>query len=258
MEFGYSSYNLNIGPIICSLYSGTKFTYKIISFIDKILSVTLLFDGEIDEDSKKLIPYFSIKNKIPSSEPINLYFTVPDESFSSKNNKYKLKGHLEIKIEESEIEPLLIEFSFNVILLPLEIYLISNNGDLFWDENKFSMNKNNFKENDIFGFRYFIRNFYENYSSFNKNISLKSLGKNEVDNKPIIRQDNIEKNNFNIELPKIFKKQELFEGLLKIYFNNKIYIPIELNGKIKKPDFKVFYFDPVCDQIEENLAHIYI
>ena len=79
LQFGYSSYNLTIGPIITSFYSGTKFIYNIVSFVDKILKVNLLFDEEkIDEDSKELISYFSIKSKIPSTEPIPIYFTVPN------------------------------------------------------------------------------------------------------------------------------------------------------------------------------------
>ena len=62
LQFGYTSYNLNIGPIICSLYAGKKFVYNIISFVDKSLTAKLEFDEEkIDEDSKKLIPFFSIK-----------------------------------------------------------------------------------------------------------------------------------------------------------------------------------------------------
>ena len=35
LKFGYNLYVLNIGPIITSFYFGRKFTYNIISFLDK-------------------------------------------------------------------------------------------------------------------------------------------------------------------------------------------------------------------------------
>ena len=35
-------------------------------------------------------------------------------------------------------------------------------------------------------------------------------------------------------------------------------IPLELGGKIKKPEFKIFYFDPINNNIEENIAHVYL
>ena len=146
-----------------------------------------------------MISCFSIKSKIPSAQPIPLTFTVPNIPISSKNKQYILKGHLEIKVEESEIEPLLIEFTFNIILLPLEIYFMSHNGELFWDENKLSLKFNSFKEGNNFGFQYIFRNFNDDdYSFLNKNYSLKSMEKNEVDNKPLIKQDDSYKNIINI------------------------------------------------------------
>lgn len=146
--------------------------------MDKILTVNLLFDEEkIDEDSKELISYFSIKSKIPSTEPIPIYFTVPNSPPSLKNNTYALKGKLNIKVESSDIEPLDIEFTFNVILLPLEIVFISQsaNGSMFWDENKLSLKIDSFKEGKAFDFQYNIRNFSEDYLFLINNYSLKSI-----------------------------------------------------------------------------------
>ena len=131
LQFGYNSYNLNIGPIITSFYSGAKYTYNIVSFVDKTLSAKLVFDKEkIDENSKELINCFSIKSKINSNELISIYFKFPS---SFKNKKNVLTGKLEIEIEEigTKIKPISIDFTFNVFLLPLEIYFKSNNGPLF-------------------------------------------------------------------------------------------------------------------------------
>jgi len=44
LQFGYKLYELNIGPIITSFYSGTKFIYSIVSFVDKHLSAKLIYD----------------------------------------------------------------------------------------------------------------------------------------------------------------------------------------------------------------------
>ena len=134
LKFGYNSYILNIGPIITSFYFGTKFTYNIISFVDKPLSSKLIFDKEnMDEESIKLIKYFSIKQKTLPNEYIQIYFDVP-KIYTKKN--CILKGHLEIKIEDIKLEPILVEFQFNVILLPFEIYFKIKNGRMFWNKNK--------------------------------------------------------------------------------------------------------------------------
>lgn len=110
-----------------------------------------------------------------------------------KNNTYALKGKLNIKVESSDIEPLDIEFTFNVILLPLEIVFISQsaNGSMFWDENKLSLKIDSFKEGKAFDFQYIIRNFSEDYLFLINNYSLKSIWKNEVINKPIIIQKKV-------------------------------------------------------------------
>ena len=256
LQFGYSSYNLTIGPIITSFYTGTKYTYNIVSFVDKILLCKIKFDEEkIDEDSKALIPYLSIKSKIPASEPIPIYFIVPS---LPKSRNHVLKGHIEIKIDESDIEPLLVEFTFNIILLPLEIYFTSKNSSLFWDENRLCLKRNIFKEKESFVFDYLIRNYNEDISFLNQNYSLKSTPKNEVDNKPIIIQDKKNKNIIEIQMPSINKKQELLDGLFKLHFTNNMHIPLELSGKIKKPEFKIFYYNLIYDMIEENAANIFV
>ena len=257
LQFGYNSYILNIGPIITSFYSGAKFTYNIVSFVDKNLSAKLIFDKDkIDENSKELIDCFSIKSKINSNELISIYFKVPP---SFKNKKNILIGKLEIKIEEidTKIKPISIDFTFNVILLPLEIYFQSNNGPLFWDENKLVLYNSNFSEGEILGFEYSIRNFDENLSFLNNNYSLKSIMKNDTENPPDIIQD-INNNTYKIKIPNIKRKQEFLEGLFKIHFSNNMTIPLELSGKIKKTDFNVFYYNPIYDDIEEFKSTVFL
>ena len=253
LKFGYSSYNLTIGPIIASLYQGTKFTYNIISFVDKNLNCKLIFDKEkIDEDSKKLIPLITIKSKVSPLEPISIYFKVP---FPTKRKKFNLNGHLEIKIDNSEIEPVSIDFNFNVILLPLEIYIISENYGVSFKENKLYLKNDIFKENEIINFKYIIRNFHEDFSILGYDFSLENLNKNEVENKPIVAKD---KNNLHINIPYISKKEEVLNDLLKVYFTNKLNIPLELDGKINKVRFRVFYYNRIKNIIEEDNANIYV
>ena len=59
-------------------------------------------------------------------------------------------------------------------------------------------------------------------------------------------------------MPPIDKKQEIIEGLFRLYFTNTMSIPLELSGKIKKAEFKVFYYNLILNTIEENLGNIYI
>ena len=174
LQFGYKSYNLNIGPIIASLFTGEKFTFNIVSFVDKNLIAKLVFKkGKIDEESKELMDCFSIKSIIPSTDPISIYFKVPSSFINKKN---KLKGKLEIQIEEtdSKIKLISIYFEFNVILLPLKIYFKSYNGKLFWDVNRLVLINNIFSEHEKLRFEYIIRNYFDNFEFLNKYYSILS------------------------------------------------------------------------------------
>jgi len=256
LQFGYNLYELNIGPIITSFYTGARFIYSIVSFVDKNLSAKLIYDEEkMDEETKKLIPYFTIKQKIFSSEEIKISFTVPN---IKKKVVKTLFGHLEIKVEEGEIEPISINFKFNVILIPLEIYFISKNGELFWNENRLALKNNTFSEDELLGFEYKIKNFNEIKGFLNNNYSLRSVGKNEVENNPIVIQEVDNLNNYIIQIPQISKKQEFLECLLKLYFTNNMTIPLELSGKIKKTEFKVYYMNNFKYTIEEQQATLFL
>ena len=256
LQFGYSCYNLTIGPIINSFYAGEKYVFNIISFVDRNLTCELIFEEEkIDNDSKILIPYFLKKSQILSKEPIPIVFTVPSKC---QNKKYTLKGHLEINVEESEIKPLLIQFTFNVIFVPLEIYFISENRALTWNEDKLSFKNNSFTENDIIKFKYIIRNYYEDYTFLKGNYYLKSQKNNEVYKNPEIMPDEKKNNIFNIIFPHVKKKSELLSGLLKLNFTNEMAIPLELSGPLKKAEFKVFYYNFFLSQIDEDKTDIYI
>ena len=91
----------------------------------------------------------------------------------------------------------------------------------------------------------------------NKNYNLKSLEKNEIDEKPRIVQEN--KNEYSITLPSVNKKLVYLEGLFKLYFTNTMNIPLEISGNIKKNEFKVFFYDPIWNKAEENnKPYIYI
>ena len=256
LQFGYSCYNLTIGPIISSFYEGEKFVYNIISFVNKNLTCELIFEEEkMDDDSRKLIPYFSKKSQIPSTEPIPIIFNVPSKC---ENKKYTLKGHLEIKTEDNEIKPLLIQFTFNVIFIPLEVYFISENRALTWNEDKLCFKNNSFTENDIIKFKYIIRNYYEDYSFLKGNYYLKSQKQNQVDKNPDIIYEERKNNIFSIKFPLIKKKQELLSGLFNLNFTNDMIIPLELSGPLKKAEFKVFYYNFFLSQIDQDKTDIYI
>lgn len=61
-------------------------------------------------------------------------------------------------------------------------------------------------------------------------------------------------------MPKIEKEKntQYLEGSLKLFFTNKMSIPLEISGNIKKTEFKVFYYDQVYNKIEEKKANVYI
>jgi len=61
-----------------------------------------------------------------------------------------------------------------------------------------------------------------------------------------------------MQMPNIKKRQEFIDGLLKLYFTNKMNIPLELSGKIRKPEFKIFYYDLIYNKIDENSAQVYV
>jgi len=107
-------------------------------------------------------------------------------------------------------------------------------------------------------FNYIIRNFEEDISFLKENYSLRSIGKNEVNGKPIITQDKFKKNFYRIQMPLIKANQEFINGLFKLYFTDTINIPLELSGKIRKPEYKVLYYNSITDIIEENVANVYV
>ena len=256
LQFGHSDYNLKIGPIITCFYSGTKLNYNIVSFVNDVLLVKLIFNKEeLDDDSIMLIQSFNIKPEFAPTEPISIIFTVPE---SSTKKEYKLRGHLEIKTKDVKIEPLLVEFEFNVILLPLEIYLISKNGnELFWNKDRLCFKKNSFIEKENIEIQYIIRNFNKS-DYFLGNYCLKNLDKNEVEEEPTITQNDKGRDLINIKLPKISGEKQFLHGLFKLYFTNKMSIPIEFKAYIKKPLFKVYYYDELFNTIIEENAKIYI
>ena len=103
-----------------------------------------------------------------------------------------IKRSFRNKIEDIKIEPISVEFQFNIILLPFEIYFKIKNGRMFWNHNKLIIEKNIFKEGELLEFEYFIQN--QKYEGeeflklFNNNFSLKSLYNNEVSEQPKITQ----------------------------------------------------------------------
>ena len=255
LKFGYSSYNLTIGPIITSLYKGQKFIYRINSFVNKILSCKIIFDQEnIDENSKKIIPFISVKDEIPCLEPISIIFTVP----SLSNGNRILKGYLEIKVIGSEIEPLKVNFTFKIILLPLEIYFKSDNYSLYLEENILCLKNDFFKEKEILTFNYNIRNFEEDISLLNDNYTLENMLKYQNGKIPEIMKDISKKNSVAIKMPYINRAQENFDCLFNVYFTNKFSIPLKIKGKINKLRFDIFYYNTILDKVEVNKANIYI
>ncbi len=137
---------------------------------------------------------------------------------------------------------------------------------MFWNENKLILEKNIFNEGELLEFEYFIKN--QKYEGdeflklFNNNFSLKSLDNNEVIEQPKITQKKY--NSYIIQIPSNLKKEDYLQGLLTFYFTDKISVPIELNSKIQKYSFKVFYYDWVkgevlnIDEIKSGCIPIYI
>ena len=54
-----------------------------------------------------------------------------------------------MKINGSEIEPLSVNFTFDVSLLPLEIIFINLTESMLWDDNKLLLKSNCIEEKDI-------------------------------------------------------------------------------------------------------------
>lgn len=84
--------------------------------------------------------------KILQNYPIQISFTIPDVQTKIE---YKLKGILKLPVFIFMIEPVFIPFNVKVLLLPQGIYIKSNNGKLFWKENRLILNKEYYKEYKI-------------------------------------------------------------------------------------------------------------
>ena len=101
--------------------------------------------------------------KILRNYPIQISFTIPDVQTKIE---YKLKGTLKLSVFNSKFESVFIQFIVKVLYLPQKIYIKSNNGKLYWKENRLILNKEYYKEYKIFNIGNLILKIFKRMINF--------------------------------------------------------------------------------------------
>ena len=261
IETSYETFDFNLGKIIPSLYGHSIYSINIISFVSKELKAEIIKDSITNKD---YLNSFSISNLIRKNNPIIIKFIVPDKKVEKKEDfvidlNFNISG-----LNSGDIIPRIIKNKISFSLLPLTVIIYSKKSEFIWNDNKLILDEDTFKEGEIIKINFKILNFEGNYDSFENNYTLTSFENNDID-RPKIGFENKESSAlFKIKIPKLKDDtKNNYHSLFSLYFSKNLIIPIEIQAKINKRDFGLFYYDKYTGEIlnhtsnKEILIYIY-
>ena len=187
--------------------------------------------------------YFLFKI-ILASNPIIISFIIPEKKIEKEENVI-LDPCIKLSDPNNNINPITMKIKFFMKYLPLKVIVFSDKLNFYWNKDKLVIDKEYIKQGHSFKINFRIMNFEGNYEIFEKNYTLNSLDNNSIE-AAIIKFDTEEKSyaKFKIEIPRTNNNLErLCHGLFSLYISNNLIIPIEINSKIKRNDFELFYYD---------------
>lgn len=250
IKTSYNTFDFHLGNIIPSLYGNSLFSINITSFINKELRAEIVKDSIKDMHYQKS---FFVSNFIKKNNPIIIKFIIPDKVIE---NKEEVETDLDINISDlnsKEIKPFTIKNKLRFNLQPLSVIIYSTKYHFSWDkENKKLILNEGFEEGDSIEIKFKILNFEgDEYESFMNNYSIQSLEGNTMDMPEISLK---EKKYFEIKIPNVKDvSKNNFHALFSLYFSKNLIIPIEINSKIIKNDFGLFYYNKYNGEIQ-NLS----
>ena len=251
IQASYPIFNFKTCSIIPSLFGNTIYSVNIFSFVTKNLKAEIIKDEMINKDYLSL---FFVPNLIPASNSIIISFIIPDKKIE-KEEKVELNPCIKLSGAISgDINPLIIHTKFIMEYLPLKIIVYSDKFSFYWKNNRLIINKEFIKQGHSLKINFKILDFNGNYEFLENCYTLNSLENNSVDI-PCVKLDKDEKTcaKFKIEVPITGNiNEKLCHGLFSFYFTTNLVIPIEINSKIKKNYYELFYYDKYKGEIQNH------
>ena len=252
IQTNYEVFNFDLGNIIPSLYGNSIYSLNILSFISQELKTEIIKNSITNKKYQNL---FSLSNLLKQNNPLVIKFIIPDIKVEKEE---VVETDLNISISglnPEDIEPQIIKNKFNFHLIPLKIIIFSKKYEFISEGNKLIFN-DVLDEGSSFKINFKILNFEGDYDSFYNNYSLISLENNSID-KPKIGFENKETSAlFKIKIPKnIDDSKNNFHALFSIYFSQNLIVPIEINSKINKKDFGLFYYNNYNGEIQNHTSN---
>ena len=249
IQASYPVFTFRLNSIIPSLFGNSIFSVNIFSFVTKNLKAEILKEDILDKDYNNL---FFVPNFIPASNPIVISFIIPEKKIEKEEN-IELNPNIKLlSTIPDDINSLIIKTKFFIQFFPLKVVVYSDKLNFFWKNDRLVINKEFIKQGHSLKINFKILDFNGSYEFLENSYTINSLDNNSVDI-PIIKMDENKKNfaKFKIDIPITENiSEKLCHGLFSFYFSNNLIIPIEINSKIKKNDFELFYYDKYEGKIQ--------
>ena len=251
IQGSYRTFKFIINYIIPSLFGNSIYSVNIFSFVNKNLK------AEIIKEDNKTMNYsnlFFVPNYIPALNPLTINFIIPEKKIEKEE---KIEFNPNIKLSGSilnDINPIVINTKFIVQFLPLRVVVFSKELQFSWKNNKLIINKEFIKRGHPLKINFKIIDFKGNYDFLENNYTLNSLENNGVDlPKVSFSKEGKSNANFKIDIQVAVNDYEkLCHGLFSVYFSKNLIIPIEINSKVSKNNFELFYYDIYEHEIKNH------
>ena len=178
LQFCLKNYNQEIENIIPALYQGKYIKFNIISFVEKSVKSSLIFDEE-----NLITKQMSINQITKHNESIIIKFEIPDDLVLEDEQREKISGKLNFELLEEKGMNLQIPFYFSFEFIPLNLIFESNYGFYLSGNNL----KYTFEISDLNLVLFFSFRFEKSYLSFEKwknSYSIEKLEGNQVEEEP--------------------------------------------------------------------------
>lgn len=253
LQFCLKTYNQDIDYIIPALYHGESIKFNIISFVDKSVKSSLIFNEE-----NLITKQISINQITNHNEPIIIKFEIPYDQALDEDKSDKISGKLNFELLEESGMSLQIPFNFNFEFIPLNVIFESNYG--------FFLSRNTLKyafENSSMNLEIFLYfRFEKSNLSFDKwknNYSIEKLEGNQIEEEPQLKYQK-EEQKFIMTFTKDEKKliDKKLNARIKFYITKNLTIPIQISTTFRDKQFVLASFNDAKNELDFEYFHIYL
>ena len=244
INFHSGKFTQIIGPIIPEFYYNKEYNFKIFSFIDKNVNLRIQFNENEEND---IINSFRVLSFIPSLNPLQIFFKVPNITVSKPTQK-KINFKLLINLEGNVENIYKIECEFYIQLIPLKIYISSSKCGLFFENDKLKLNIGSILELDTIDLKFEIP-YFENYEIFRASYYITSL-KDNTSRKPSLSFNKKEKKLL-IEIGRYKENYNHLHFLIIMKISENVEIIFEINTIILKKEYIITFIN-LLDELKDT------